>query len=278
MDQADVAPSDPLAGVPELKTYVTSDEDEKVDALKLVADGVAQMRQQANNALIFHPLNLAVLIAILALISRYMLELGYDNIAVGTTCTGVLFAALAGVRIFTQGYLWRAESINWEWLGSADVIVTKFGDDMIGTAVVEWVSAESKARRKKAWRAEIKGWSVKMRYRKKGVGAALLEEAVKESKKKGAESLDFADDHASKSSEPVCGVFTNELCVQTRFVCFPVSTTNRSTSENTGRRTCCWSCNSPAPQSTEESEAVAMAGHARACTHTKVALDCISCT
>lgn len=197
--QAEDAPStDPLAGVPELKTYLTEDEDEKIDALKLVADGVAQMRQQANHALILHPLNLAALVAVMALLSRFMMEQGYDNVAVATTCSGIIFACLAGVRILTQNYLWRAEKINWEWLGDADVIVTKFGDDLIGAAIVEWVSGESKTRRKKAWRGEIRGWTVKMRYRKKGVGAQLLEEAVKESKKKGAESLEFAEEHASE--------------------------------------------------------------------------------
>lgn len=203
MDQVDDAPSDPLAGVPELKTYLTSDGDEKINALQLVADSVAQMRQQANNALIFHPLNLAVFVAILALVARYMLNLGYDTIAAGMTCTGIIFAALASLRILTQGYLRKAESINWDWLGSADVIVTKFGDDVIGAAVIDWVSGESKTRRKKARRCEIRGWTVKQRYRKKGVGAALLEEAVKESKRKGAESLDFAEDHASKSLSPL---------------------------------------------------------------------------
>lgn len=201
MDQAsqDSTPIDPLAGVPELRTYVTTDEDERVDALKLVADGVAQMRQQANTALISHPLNLAVFVAILALLARYMLTLGYDNIAIATTCTGIIFASLAAIRLPTQGYIHHAESINRDWLGdNSDILVTKFGDDVIGAAVVDWVSVDSKTRRKKAWRGEIKAWTVKMRYRGKGVGASLLEEVVKEGRKRGAEGMEFAEDHACR--------------------------------------------------------------------------------
>lgn len=200
MESTNTVPQeDPLAGVPELKSYLTTDEDEKVEALKLIADGVAQMRQIANNALIFHPLNLAVLIGFLSLLARIMFDYAFDTVSVATTCIGVIFAALAGVRYLTQNYVWNAEAINWEWLGPADVIVTKFGDELIGAVALDWVSGESRQRRKKAWRGEIRAWTVRMRYRNKGVGASLLQEAVKESKRKGAESIEFADDHASKS-------------------------------------------------------------------------------
>ena len=54
--------------------------------------------------------------------------------------------------------------------------------------------------RKKAWRGEIKAWTVRMKYRRKGVGSAVLEEAVREARRKGAESLEFAYDHASQYS------------------------------------------------------------------------------
>lgn len=189
---------DPLAGVPELITYVTNDEQDKVDAMKLVADSVAQMRQTANSSLIFHWLNLTVAIAVLSLIARYMLDRKNDLTVVGTTCTGLVMAVLALCRYATQGYITAAEEINWDWLGSAEVIVTKFGDEVIGTVVMDWVSSESRQRRKKAWRGEIMAWTVRLRYRQKGVGAALLEEAVKDSRRKGAETIEFAEDHASR--------------------------------------------------------------------------------
>lgn len=195
----DAIPEDPLAGVPELNSYLATDERERTDALKLVADSVAQQRQTSNSTLIFHPLNLAVLVGFIALASRYMLDLGYDIWVVGTTWFGFAMIALAFCRFATQGYIRAAEAISWEWLGDADIFVTKFGDEVIGTVMIEWISGEStKKKGKKAWRGFIRAWTVKMRYRGKGVGGALLEDAVKEAKKKGAESLEFADDHASE--------------------------------------------------------------------------------
>lgn len=191
---------DPLAGVPELKTYITDNEDEKIAAMKLAADSIAQMRQAANNALITHPLNMAIAVAVIALVARYMIESKQDTYLAGTTCAGIIMTALAGFRYTTKEYLFAAEGINWDWLGDADVIITKFGDDVIGTVIIDWVSGESRQKRKKAWRGEIKAYTVGLKYRRKGVGSALLEEAVKEAKKKGAETIEFADDHASECS------------------------------------------------------------------------------
>lgn len=189
---------DPLAGVPELKTYLTDDEEDKIAAMKLVADSIAQMRQTANHRLITHPLNMAVLVALVALAARYMLESRKDKYVAATTGAGIVMIFLAGVRMLTKDYLFAAEAVNWDWLGNADVIVTKFGDEVIGTVVIEWLSGESRQKRKKAWRGEIKAWTVRLKYRKKGVGAALLEEAVKEARKKGAEALEFSNEHASE--------------------------------------------------------------------------------
>lgn len=191
---------DPLAGVPELNSYLATGEIERTDALKLVADSVAQQRQAANRALIYHPLNVATFVALMAVLYRYMQNRGYDVGIIATTVFGILMTLLVSCRYFTQGYVFAAEEINWEWLGDADILVTKFGDEVIGTVVIEWQSGESRKKGKKAWRGLIRAWTVRMKYRGKGVGGSLLEDAVKEAKKKGAESLEFAEDHASKST------------------------------------------------------------------------------
>lgn len=200
MDQSDTAaPEDPLADVPELKTYLTEAEEDKVDAMKLVADSVAQMRQAANSAIIFHPLNLTVMVAVVSLLARYLWErTDRDPGTTATSCTGFIMILFILCRYLTAPYIAAAEQINWDWLGTADVIVTKFGDEIIGTVIIDWISGDSRQKRKKPQKGEIKGWAVRMRYRKKGVGGALLEEAVKESRKKGAETIEFAEDHASR--------------------------------------------------------------------------------
>lgn len=190
----------PLAGVPELSSYVATDEFEKREALKLVADSVAQQRQAANRALLSHPLNVAAVVGSLAFLARYMQNARYDWIATTLTCMGILMTAMAGCRYATQEYIRAAEDINFDWLGDADILVTKFGDEVIGTVIVEWVSGESRTKKKKAWKGFVRAWTVRLKYRHKGVGAALLEDAVSAAKKKGAESLEFAEDHASKFS------------------------------------------------------------------------------
>lgn len=70
--QSGDAPStDPLDGVPPLTTYVAESAEDKVAALKLVTDSIAQQRQMASRILISHPLNIAVFGAILALAAQW---------------------------------------------------------------------------------------------------------------------------------------------------------------------------------------------------------------
>lgn len=218
MELPDPAPlEDLMADVPELNSYMTDDEDEKVAALKLVADSVAQMRQSANTGLIFHPLNMTVAVAIISLLARFMYDRGYDWVTIGTTCSGLIMVLLALCRYATQGYLLAAEDINWDWLGGADVIITKFGDEIIGTVMIDWLSDESRQKRKKAWRGEIKAWTVRLRYRGKGVGLALLEDAMKECRRQGAETIKFSQNHASKSALKIASEMASLLTLLSRF-------------------------------------------------------------
>lgn len=202
-----LAPQDPLFGVPELHSYVTRNESDKTAALQLVADSVAQMRQSANKALVFHPLNLALLVGVLSMLARWIYDAQRSWSLVGLLVASSLTASLGGSRWCTRGYARAVEEIDWEWLEGADVVVTKFGEEVIGAAVVDWISGESsRQKRKKAWRGEIRAWTVRRKYRGKGVGIALLEDVVKEARKKSAECLEFAGDHASEYlPRAVCG-------------------------------------------------------------------------
>lgn len=197
----------PLADVPELSSYLATDEFEKMEALKLVADSVAQQRQAANRALIYHPVNVAVMIGLLSLVGRYLSQKGFDTMGLLLTLMGIFMSFMVGCRYLSQGYLIAAEEINLAWLGDADILVTKFGEEVIGTVMIEWVSGESRTKKKKAWRGLVRAWTVRLKYRHKGVGGALLEDAVSAAKKKGAESLEFAEDHASE----LCPMVNEEL-------------------------------------------------------------------
>ena len=141
---------------------------------------------------------MAVYFAVLAVIGQVVHKSGNDLLYILPTWVGATMAILAGIRWATGGYIEQAESVKLDLLDDADVLVTKFGDEVIGAVILAWVPADSRGKRRKGWRAEIKAWVVRMRYRGKGVGTALLEDAVEEAKKKGVEGIDFADDHPSE--------------------------------------------------------------------------------
>ncbi|KAI5194804.1 hypothetical protein E4T42_08616 [Aureobasidium subglaciale] len=195
IDSTSDVPESPLAGVPDLKTYLAETEEEKLAALKLVADGIAQMRQTANRILMYNPYNLAAFLAFLAVVSNYLFKTRSDIGILFTTSAGLLMAAMVTVRRFTNPYITIAEEVHISLLDDADVLVTKFGEEIIGTIIVGWVDGETKGKKRK-WRAEIRGWAVRLRYRGKGEGMALLTEAVNLAKKKDADGIEFAPDHA----------------------------------------------------------------------------------
>lgn len=166
--------SDRLSDLPPLSTYVATSPDEKVAALKLIADSIAQQRQVASRAVIYHPLSVSIAIAILAVMGQYFYT-GPSSLAlIGTTFLGVLMALLISVRWLAGPYLELAERIGWKWLGESEFLVTKFGEDVIGTLVFD-IKREGRKRKKGVLRA----WTVRMRERGRGVGRGLLEEAVR---------------------------------------------------------------------------------------------------
>ena len=202
--------SDPFANVPSLQTYITEDVEEKTAALKLVADGVAQMRQTASRHLIFHPLNSSAVFVLCAGIGQYLhnSKTKYsDPWLIFTTTAGIIMSYLICVRFFTAGYLEEAEKVKETLLDGADVFVTKFGDEVIGTVIMALVPSDTKNKRRKTYMAEVRAWNVRLKYRGKGVGLALLEDAVADAKKRGVEDVYFPYDHPSKISYKMAGCF-----------------------------------------------------------------------
>jgi GNAT superfamily N-acetyltransferase len=210
----------PLVGVPELITKPATTEDDRIESLKLLADSVAQMRQQASNALIYHPLTVSIWLLLIAVAGQWQYDGTTASLAlVGVTAAGLTMAVLIAVRWAVSGYIELAEEVGtWKWLegvreGEGDrvedvVLLEKFGDEAVGTVVLrglrdDSVSPKKGGRRqgsgggKGSVRAVIRGWSVKRRYRHKGLGTGLLEEAVKLCQEKGWSGPSFADEHAN---------------------------------------------------------------------------------
>jgi len=195
------APSAPVDGLPQLRTYTADTEDERIEGLRLVADSVAQQRQTASKQLIFHPLHLAVYVLFCAVLTQRWWKTNDDLYMIGPTIGGITMACLIAVRWFTGPYISLAEDIGVDWLGDDRMIVVKWGEDIIGALVLGWADGEAAKKqrgRRRRGKAIVRAWTVKLKYRGKGVGEGLLEEAVKVAGERGADGIVFDRDHASQ--------------------------------------------------------------------------------
>ncbi|KAK3944934.1 hypothetical protein QBC46DRAFT_373648 [Diplogelasinospora grovesii] len=202
-----------LEDIPPLSLDVLTKHDDKVDALKLVADSIAQQRQQAAINLVFHPLLLAIMVALLGGVYQYAWVRRSGDLGTAMTLSsGIIMSFLLGIRYFASGYLKAAEDLKWDWLLSEDgevedvVIGTRFGKDMIGALVLRLEPNPSLAGKKKnrslslkGGRGVIRAWTTKMRYRRKGVGADMLHETVRVTREKCGKDAEvgFAQEHAN---------------------------------------------------------------------------------
>lgn len=218
-------------GIPLLSTFPAQDEDSRVEGLHIVADTVAQQRNTASRSLIFHPLSLAAFAVLVALLKQFFYDSATtDWIKVVMTMTGVIMALLGAVRLACGPYIFEAERVGtWKWLNQGrsaeeeeetgvrvlgeqdEMLVTKFGDEFIGAIIFRGVqtitptspNGSKKSRRtpsaSKQTRTVIRGWSVRQKYRRKEVGTALLEDALKLAESKGwtTDGVEFAEDHAN---------------------------------------------------------------------------------
>ena len=107
-----------LADVPELLTKPATTDDDKIESLKLLADSVAQMRQQASKAMIFHPLTVGLLLLLIAIAGQWQYDGTSASLAlVGVTAAGLFMAVLITVRWAVSGYIELAEQVGtWKWL------------------------------------------------------------------------------------------------------------------------------------------------------------------
>lgn len=201
---------DPLADVPPLTTTILTDQEERLDALNLIADSVAQQRQASNYNLITGPVFISIWIAVTAAAYQYIYISSSDAGKFATTLAGVTMLMLAAVRFTSAGYLNAAEQVNFGFLtrnspdGEADLLIgSKFGKEIIGALVLRLEGEKKRGGggRLKAGTGKglIRAWTVKLRYRHKGIGTALLEEAVSITRDRAGKDAEvgFAIDHVN---------------------------------------------------------------------------------
>lgn len=163
---------------------------------------MAQQRQIAAKNLITHPINLAAYVLVVAIATRYLYTSPDDLFLLCMTLAVITMVALAGVRMAVGGYLSAAEGIDKDWLGEDKMVVVKWGEEVIGALVLGWADnsegAKKRGTRRRRGKAVVRAWTIRLKYRGKGVGEGLLEEAVKVAGNMGADGIVFDGEHASK--------------------------------------------------------------------------------
>ncbi|KAI1363040.1 hypothetical protein F5Y08DRAFT_256151 [Xylaria arbuscula] len=209
--------------LPPLSTGILETQSEKEDAMRLIADSIAQQRQTSSHHLIFHPFLLPPLVAVLAGAYRYSWVYRED---IGTSLLsicGVIMTYLLGIRYFTGGYIQAAEELRWSWLSPTSspnpppseqdlILGVRFGKQMIGALVLRLEPSPSSSntssgggRRRsrtsllRGGRGVIRAWTVRLKYRGQGVARDLLHEAVRLTRERCGRDAEvgFAAEHAN---------------------------------------------------------------------------------
>lgn len=209
--------------IPPLSLDVLTTRDDKVAALKLVADSIAQQRQQASVSLIFHPLCLAVLGAALAAVYQFAWVRHERDLGLGVTMfCGVVMSYLLAVRYFASPYLQLAEELGWSWLSLDEagaeedlVLGTRFGGELIGALVLRLEpgpggaggggrkrnGGHSRSPSLKGGKGVVRAWTTRLRYRGRGIGGDMLREAVRVTRERCGRDAEvgFAREHANSA-------------------------------------------------------------------------------
>ncbi|KAI9798921.1 MAG: hypothetical protein M1825_004934 [Sarcosagium campestre] len=189
--------SHPPAPPPLSTSLVTSPQD-RLPALRLIADGVAQQRQLASRALIFSPLTLTCYVGLLAVLAYHfdVQRTWAKWPQFVTTAAGITVAALTAVRWACQGYIDAAEELGPSWLAADDqVLATTFGDRCVGTLVMSFDRDQKLGR--------VKAWTVERRYRGQGLGRDLLVQALEISRQQMGDTAGLMFDKSHVYSKRV---------------------------------------------------------------------------
>lgn len=182
---------------PELSISKATSEAELIAAHKLIADSIAQQRATLVRSLLYGNPHLTIPPYILLLCWLYS-----QNSNIGTAlllAAGCTIAILSSCGRLSDGYIGQAEKMGskrgYETMMGREVVVARWGKEkeVIGVAVVEM------GKKEKGGCGVVWALAVRLRYRYHGVGRGLLEEAVREVRRRFGDDADvvFADEHAS---------------------------------------------------------------------------------
>lgn len=204
------APLVPEDEIPELSLETLDSEYDKAEGLHLVADSIAEMRQQASRSFVTHPASLAGVAAVLTAVYKATSD---DIGRCLLVACGMVMSYLLAVRYYANGYLDLAEKTNWSWLQRNEnrdedlIIGARYNDDLVGALVLQLKPAVTNSRKKnrhftlRGGTGVIRAWTTELKSRGHGIGKDLLEEAVRITKEKCGKDaqVGFAKEHANST-------------------------------------------------------------------------------
>jgi hypothetical protein len=198
---------DPLADIPPLNFEHAQSDKDRVEALKLVTNTITQQRSVASKALIYNPFTFGIWALLCGILYPFVVKKEGDLPIMLTSSVGLIMAVLAGIRFIVKPYEDLAEKINWDWLGNDEIIVARFGDNIIGTCVYRiegGVTGKKKSQNNStSKRLLIRCWTTRRRERERGIGQGLLEKVVDIAKENGCDSVEFAPKEIRAGAERV---------------------------------------------------------------------------
>ncbi|KAJ5467978.1 Acyl-CoA N-acyltransferase [Penicillium sp. IBT 31633x] len=216
---------------PGQSTDVATEDFQIVAALKLIASSVAQQRQIAAKQLISHPITLALVAVVLGCSINIIYHDQSNWLYILVTCAIALSTGLSIVKRLVDGYIDEAEmvgTLNWLYghdpcrgngsiaeqtdpefnsdNGFTFVLVHRFKRRIIGALVISIVPNDTEPDQEviltgfpknKNYTPFIRAWTVQQEFRGYGIGADILNEAVKICYEKGWQAPRFASSHAN---------------------------------------------------------------------------------
>lgn len=206
----------PLDDIPPLALDLLTSEDDRLDALQLVADSVTEQRQQAAFTLAKHPLILGSLSSLLGGVYQYARLCSAVPTAI-FLAAALIASYLLAIHFASVGYLRAAAALGRGWLVSEDgdddmilAVRSKRDRSIVGALVLrlEASATPPPSGKKKSRTASLRGgkgviraWTTAAQFRERGIGEELLREAVRATRDRCGRDAEvgFAKEHANSA-------------------------------------------------------------------------------
>ena len=213
---ANPTPLAPLDDIPPLALDLLTSEDDRLDALQLVADSVTEQRQQAAFTLAKHPLILGSLSSLLGGVYQYARLCSAVPTAI-FLAAALIASYLLAIHFASVGYLRAAAALGRDWLVSEDgdddmilAVRSKRDRSIVGALVLrlEASATPPPSGKKKSRTASLRGgkgviraWTTAAQFRERGIGEELLREAVRATRDRCGRDAEvgFAKEHANSA-------------------------------------------------------------------------------